>query len=164
MTVLTTTLPAVNPIRLGSQPIRRRALVPQVAPPVEEGGPNDEQEDQTEQPETDVVAAADAAPSAAPTEPARRGRGRPRKNVVDVIAQGASAFMPGGAYEKLRESSKGAVPSPFPLRPATQEDLAALGAAAILASQEGLTLQTYVDRARGMVEAYDRCVVSKDGV
>jgi hypothetical protein len=149
MTVLTTTLPAVNPIRLGSQPIRRRALVPQVEPPVEEGGPNDEQEDQTEQPETDVVAAADAAPPAAPTEPVRRGRGRPRKNVVDVIAQG-STKTPAPAIAAA-------------LRP-MKDDLAAVGTAAIMASQEGLTLKGYIDRARGIVAAYDRCVVSKDGV
>lgn len=167
MTVQTTTLPAANPIRLGSQPIRRRALVPQVslletteaAEAVNDdhpAGPGDEQHEQQdsneqqELPETDLFdAAAHAAETAAPTPPARRGRGRPRKNVVDVIVEG----RPTTPVQTFDTAAIFATPD--------QTEFAAVGAAVVAAAKLGVSLEAYIQGIRGTLAAYDRLVLNK---
>jgi hypothetical protein len=146
MAISTTTLP-VQPIRLGgNQPIRRRALMPVAVEPAEETteetettetteGPGDDDNDQ-QNPETDVAAEAQE-PVAAPAEPLRRGRGRPRKVVVPV----AEAAAPAEPVE--------------PVEP-TPADLVIIGAAAVVAHRLGVGLAEYVDAIRATVEAYDR--------
>lgn len=168
MTVQTTTLPAADPIRLGSQPIRRRALVPRAVALVEaSAGPDDDVPvDEPEQPETDAseavavpeAAAVAAAPEA--VEPPRRGRGRPRKDVVDVIAQGRPKYDD-AALARLRASSVNVThtPDPGPMisdMVATEHDVTKLGYAVVQAAKCGLRLEEYIGTVRGIIAAYDR--------